>query len=107
MWNGGGSNDPWDDDQPSSSFPGEASQGYNLSQDSVGFGFSQGLLSQSQYSLSQLVGLSQQSQGLETEPTCTECQATEFSTTDQGDMVRVFLCCLLVVWDAAVCGTGQ
>lgn len=64
----------------------EENHEYNFSQqDSQGFSqsLSQGL---SQYSLSQVDSATHiaSSEG----PVCTECQGTEFSTTDMGDMVR-------------------
>lgn len=90
MW-GAGSQSPWDFDSQS--------QGgrFGFSQESEGFGLSQsgGLsqsqqfdLSQSQYgqSLSQSKGYGGASPGAV--PVCTECQSTEMSTTDDGDMVR-------------------
>lgn len=86
----------------------EDSQAYDYSQQDVP-GFSQSLSqSLSQHNLN-YTGLSQ-SQGLPEEPTCVECQATEFSTTDQGDMVRhvtfvrtdSFLLMTKVIWMCAI-----
>lgn len=84
---GGGSQSPWDTNDASSLFPEDSqNQGYGFSQESFGGSLGQSQAeSQSQYGFSQLSQLSQSSQPAV--PTCTECQSTDFDTTDQGDMV--------------------
>lgn len=87
-------------------FSQEGGEGYDLSQQSMGFSLSQQLGSE--------IGLSQtdQSQG-QTEsqgkagavgiPTCLECQSTEIITSKDGDMVRGTLI-LIELSVSCVCG---
>lgn len=91
MWGLGSAENHWEE---SGGFSQEGAEGYELSQQSMGFSLSQQLGSEiglSQIDLSQSQTGSQGKAGAVGTPTCLECQSTEIITSEDGDMVRGIL----------------